>query len=1062
MRMISLREKILVNNLWLTCVVLVGVTAYTYYSISTVRKDTIGTHLSNHAALIANNISAVIQEEVTNISIFADQLSFKTPLRLANASYGNITARKNYFASMDQQWLAAAPDSALVQKYIHNTSGAQLYKSAQLREKVAEIFITDRFGGLVATSAKTSDFFQADEEWWQKTFQGGAGKVYVGPIEFEASSQAWSIPIGVPIRDLQGKVIGILKEVFDLRNELAARVEIENIPGGMMALLADNKGEIIFSDLRKNISGRGFLKGIRGLIVAGKKSWIIGHDINGRLAIITYAGVENNILLANNIHWGIIMSQETAVAFVPIRNLFTRMFLLALVLLFILVPFNVLFSRRIIDSIAKLHQAMQKVSTGDLNYRPNIKTGDEIEQLAQSFNWMITDLRTAHQDITDRKLFFENIINSMSDSLVVLHNDGTIREVNIVTLNLLGYTREELTNKTVDILFQAGENVEILADLIAKTKRSPPRNVVVRYRTKTLRPIPVSLSCTLVRDKKNEIDGLILVGTDLRENLQLIEELNNSKTALEQYSSTLEEKIRERTRTLEQALQEARETKEVMLSLLEDFDENRKELEQMQGQLPEWNEKISVLIGSLNEGVIMLDRYGDITIFNETARSLLGFKNGEEVDNQQVLEILKGLDLDISFVQSWQENQVVTKDVKTSEPLVKILHFDIAPILSKGGQIIGLAVTIRDITRQKEAERLKTEFISMVSHELRTPITCIRESISQVMEGIKGEINPGQKEFLGIATEEIDRLTRIINDLLDVSKIEAGKITLNKTENDIVPVIRSVTQNLEVRARERQICLDVHLERPALTLFFDIDRIKQVLSNLIDNAIKFSPDHGKVDIFLVDKGQEIEIMVEDHGQGIAGENFHKIFDRFEQINRTTGSGYRGTGLGLPISQSLIEKHGGTIRVQSELEKGSKFIFTLPKLSAAVVFNDILREQLDKARKEYENLALIVLGSKNRQNQGSQNILAVMEAVAAAAKYTVRRAEDLVWRFEEDTLVAVLVRSARLGAVSLQKRIMDKIKEKQLDVDQLSGAVVMYPEDGNDAEELLQLAKSKLG
>jgi hypothetical protein len=366
------------------------------------------------------------------------------------------------------------------------------------------------------------------------------------------------------------------------------------------------------------------------------------------------------------------------------------------------------------------------------------------------------------------------------------------------------------------------------------------------------------------------------------------------------------------------------------------------------------------------------------------------------------------------------------------------------------------------VTRQKEAERLKTEFISTVSHELRTPITCIRESISQVMDGIKGEINPGQKEFLGIATDEIDRLIRIINDLLDISKIEACKITLNKTENDLVPVIRLVTKNLEVRARERQISLDIHLGMPALVSFFDLDRIKQVLSNLIDNAIKFSPDQGKVEIYLLDKGREIEIMVEDHGRGVAEENFHKIFDRFEQINRTAGPGYRGTGLGLPISKSLVEMHGGTIRVLSELEKGSKFIFTLPKISAEVVANNVFKEQLDKARKEYASLALIVIGPKNRPAQSVQDTLPVMDAVTAAAKYTVRRAEDLVLRFEDDTMVAVLVRSARPGALSLLKRIMDTIKEKQLDMEQLSCVVVMYPEDGNDAAGLLQLAKSKLG
>ncbi len=1055
MRMISLREKMLVNNLLLTCLILVSISIYSYYSISMDRKQTIGTHLSNRSTLIAGNISAVIQEEVANITIFADRLSFKTPLQKANASYSKIADRNSYFTSMDLQWITASPDSALVQKYIRNTIGEQLLKSDQIRERVTEIFITDRFGGLVAASNKTSDFYQADEEWWQKAYNEGAGKVYIGQIEFDESSQAWSIPICVPIRDSQDNVIGLLKEVFDIKNELAAMTIIKSIPGSI-ALLADNTGAILFSELNRNISKSNFQKEIKKLIAAGKESWVLGNDINGHQAVITYARVVNNILSANNLHWIVILSQETSVAFAPIRRIFSRQFALAAGLLLILIPFNIFFSRRIVDSIAKLQQAMQKAATGDLNYRPDIKTGDEIEQLAQSFGWMITDLKTAHQDITDRKLFFENIINSMSDSLVVLHNDGTIREVNNVTLHLLGYTRDELTNKTVDILFQEGESVEILADLITKTKKHPTRNVVVKYRTKTLDPIPVSLSCTLVRDKKNEIDGLILVGADLRENLQMIEELNNSKNALEQYSSTLEEKIRERTKVLEQTLQEAKESREVMLSLLEDFEENRQEMQVMQSKLLEWNEKISVLVESLNEGVIMLDKNGQIAVSNDMARYLLGCQK-EEKDCAKALERLTELGLDLSLVESWEKSKLTSKEVKIGTDPVRILHFDIAPVFNEGKEIIGLALAFRDVTRQKEIDRLKTEFISIVSHELRTPITCIRESIAQVLEGIKGVLNPGQKEFLYIATEEIDRLTRMINDLLDVSKIEAGKVILNKTEQDIVPVIKTMVKNLEVRAQERQITMEMHFDRPGLALFFDEDRIKQVISNLIDNAIKFSPDKGKVEIYLVDQAQAVEIIVADHGRGIAAEDFHKIFDRFEQINRIAGPGYRGTGLGLPISKSLVELHGGTISLQSELGKGSKFIVTLPKLSADSVFHDFLRDQLEKAKKEYENLALLLI----QPAKDAPQVMTILDGVEAAARYTVRRADDLVLRFEERTLLAVLIRSARPGANSLCQRILETCQEKQVPVAGLSYALVIYPEDGHESEELLRLAKSKL-
>jgi len=194
MRMISLREKILVNNLILTCLVLVGVSLYSYYSISTIRKQTITENLQGRAQVIASNLAKKIKEEVAILTEVAQNSNFIALLQQANTSYGTIPDRQAYFDTMDQQWRAATQESPLVKKYTDIPAAAQLRRYDTIMGKIGEVFISDRFGGLVAASGKTTDFYQADETWWQKAISYTKEKPYIGQIEFDESSQAWSIP----------------------------------------------------------------------------------------------------------------------------------------------------------------------------------------------------------------------------------------------------------------------------------------------------------------------------------------------------------------------------------------------------------------------------------------------------------------------------------------------------------------------------------------------------------------------------------------------------------------------------------------------------------------------------------------------------------------------------------------------------------------------------------------------------------------------------------------------------------------------------------------------------
>ncbi len=267
-----------------------------------------------------------------------------------------------------------------------------------------------------------------------------------------------------------------------------------------------------------------------------------------------------------------------------------------------------------------------------------------------------------------------------------------------------------------------------------------------------------------------------------------------------------------------------------------------------------------------------------------------------------------------------------------------------SPIFRDSGKFFGSVHIAKDISlikkyqhelenKNKELQkldRLKTDFVSIVSHELRTPLSITKEGISLVLDGITGSINPHQNKILATAMNNIDRLARIINSLLDISKIESGGVELEKKAVNLGVLIKNVAFSFEAKAREKGLEFKVSLPKgEGLNLYIDEDRIIQVFTNLINNAVKFT-EKGAVSVSLVEKENEIECIISDTGIGIAAEDLPKVFNKFMQFGRTAGAGAKGTGLGLSIAKGLVELHGGEIRIESEFGRGTRVYFTLPK------------------------------------------------------------------------------------------------------------------------------------
>jgi len=346
--------------------------------------------------------------------------------------------------------------------------------------------------------------------------------------------------------------------------------------------------------------------------------------------------------------------------------------------------------------------------------------------------------------------------------------------------------------------------------------------------------------------------------------------------------------------------------------------------------LVENNEKINAILDTVLDGVLTMTQEGMITTFNPAAQKMFEYAEDEIVNKNIRL--------------------LVTNDF---DNIVDFYHDNIMQNYSYGCEMFGLkkngitfpievtltelylhkkdlyTCVIKDITERKRVDKLKTEFVSTVSHELRTPLTAIKGSLGMITSGVLGVFEEPAKGMLDIALQNSDRLLVLINDLLDIDKIEAGEVSFDMKIQSVVELLK---QSIDVNySFSNQFNIHLKLREPVedISLLFDFNRLLQVMTNLISNAIKFSSDGAEVIIFIEKLPTSVKICVQDHGTGIAESFKPMVFTKFVQGDSSDTRGKGGTGLGLSISQAIIDAHHGMIGFTSIEREGSTFFFELP-------------------------------------------------------------------------------------------------------------------------------------
>jgi two-component system sensor histidine kinase VicK len=263
------------------------------------------------------------------------------------------------------------------------------------------------------------------------------------------------------------------------------------------------------------------------------------------------------------------------------------------------------------------------------------------------------------------------------------------------------------------------------------------------------------------------------------------------------------------------------------------------------------------------------------------------------------------------------------------ENVKKILRQSTAVIQNEDGQTVGMVNILTDVTKQRELDEIKNKFVSNVTHEFRTPIVAMQKAMAILTSPQAGTLNDTQSNFVGIVSRNLGHLSRLVEDLLDIAKIESGKMQLRFQMERIEKVIGEVCDSLDTWAKSKNISIVREMEKNLPEIEIDADKITQVLNNLVGNAIKFTPSGGRITVkaFWDQALGRVRVAVTDTGVGISAEDMKKLFGRFEQFGDQQG--ISGTGLGLSIAKEIVERHGGEISVDSALQKGSTFTFSLP-------------------------------------------------------------------------------------------------------------------------------------
>jgi PAS domain S-box-containing protein len=386
----------------------------------------------------------------------------------------------------------------------------------------------------------------------------------------------------------------------------------------------------------------------------------------------------------------------------------------------------------------------------------------------------------------------------------------------------------------------------------------------------------------------------------------------------------------------EKNIQEEPESKIALMSILEDIEDSRKALMNMLEDVEEERKKVAeernrtvMIIRNFADGILVFDDEYKLSLINAQAEIFFGVE-AKEIMGTSLSELTRFQYLKpLADLLSEQNKRIFRKELQIKENL--ILEISEVPLLPRAeGEKPGNLIITHDITREKTVERMKTEFVSVAAHQLRTPLSAIKWTLKIILDGDLGEITKEQRDFIQKTYQSNERMISLINDLLNVTRIEEGRYLYKLTLVSFEEIVQSILDSYKDVVAKRKVKVEFKKsKRPLPKIMVDLEKMKLAIQNLLDNALRYTPPDGKIIISLDLEPGNVEFSIKDTGMGIPKDQKARIFTKFFRAANVMKVDTEGSGLGLFIAKNIIDAHGGKIWFESEETHGTAFHFTLP-------------------------------------------------------------------------------------------------------------------------------------
>lgn len=861
----GIQRRIIKTMLVIAIFPLVAGLYLTYLDVTKSLRDSIGESFREEAVDVARKVNMVINKEIVDVQRF----TISPAVRKALKEDGDAREDLN--------------------RYIAEYQGFD-------EQKVYSLHVIDAKGNPIAGIEEGEWDHHRDEKWFHEAYNNGLGKLYVGDLKLDSDSGRYLMNIAAPVME-NGKAVGVVVIKYTVDNLLEV---INNVRIGKTghANLVDSTGTIIMCPVYP-LRSHHINAELISIISSIRPGWgVAGDDAHGgRYSIVGYAPIEATLYPErgwfDGNRWYVFIRQNPGEMYFPIYSLLIRVSIFGFVLIVFLSLTGVYAARKIVKPINELYKGVELFGQGNLDYRLNIRTNDEIEKLADEFNNMAEELKKTYTALEDRKKELETSEERYKDlvenSPEMIHSVNTERyfvHVNKTELETLGYSIEEMRNKRLEDIVpeKYKERAKKHIERVIKDSRS---RVELQFITKEGREIDVEISATAL------YHPITKQFVKTRAFVRDITDRKRLERHLKEYHEILEQKVSERT-------MELKETKDYLENLLE----------------------------AANDVIYTLNPDGVITYVNKKVEDW-GYKKGELI-GKPFLTILSRRHQGERFKKAVTQGIRHTYEVEVIDKLgeIKYAVLSISPLRGSEGKVVGVLGIANDITERKRLEQQVVQAEKMsaigqlaagIAHEINNPIGGILNCLYNLRRHRLSKER--EEEYLKSMEDGIQRVQRTVDQLLDFSQQHEPELM----EVDINTLVEEVLSLMSYAFAKNGIALRKDLNPTLPRVMLDQHKIGQVVMNILLNAIHAVKGRGEIKVrtFLEDGWCCIDIT--DSGTGIPSHILPKIFDPFF----TTKDVGKGTGLGLAVSLGIVEKHSGKIDVKSREGEGATFIIRLP-------------------------------------------------------------------------------------------------------------------------------------